>query len=421
MLRLTQVLQIRAYFPDSTTSSKRGSITQKINKAAFDHRSLVTNALQKVGINPGILVSEKTNGEAYKEKLQVPPAVLAHCSCDLHSSTEPPQILHDLPCRQKLLDALIQGVASTVMALLLCEAYSSYFQVAASIFNGTSTTMWCKHLSSPLSDLYAFASRPVTFKMLLGHLRRLVHGKATSESELPDSCLAVSAGAVTVAFKVLFDEEAFTDNGLIIALYPGRITADGEFREYVEDRSPHLEAVRDPILESWSIAEGVAFSPPSADGLVEIRSGFEMVEYGFKVSCNVYRSSKDIYLPARDSTTTPYPITNCVIQSSLVAFLQAPVGGPCGHSKDQPFVAPASLRLRAAHFCVDRRVPVLGGYDYVLIGTQGKKLRQLFAFASTHTTLVFRQGASCLPCAFDQACSIFGGKHHWKNVFIICE
>jgi hypothetical protein len=411
VLRLTKILHIKA-------DRRHSSFSARINNKAFDHRNLATTALQKVGINSGVLLSETSSGEEFKRVLQAPPAVLANCPCSQHG-------FGDLPCRQRLLTMLVFGVASTAMALLLCEADPSQIQVAAGIFNGTSATMWTDHIFS-LWDFERMASeRPVSFRILLGHMRRLVHGEATPELlESGDTCLAVSAGTVTVAFKLLFDEEAFTDNGLIIALYPGRVTADGEFREYVDLQSPVYGEVQDPILESWSIAEGVAFSTPSAEGLVDIRSGFRIGEYTFQVSCGLYRSTKGICLPSRGSTPNPHPITYCDIHHGLVALLHTPAGSYCGHSRDKPFVAPASCvkyQIRAAHFCVTSAFRVSArSFTYVFVGTQGKRLRQLFALGRHHS--VFRQGASCLSCAFDQARSIFESEtRDWKKVFIICE
>jgi hypothetical protein len=423
-----RVLSIEARFPDPKRVKGR-AIRGTINASSFDHRNLVTTALEKVGIDPGVLCyerpSEETiNDKAYEENLELPAGMPTICFCELDSPNGHKREHQPGSCRQYRLNALVNGVVSTVTALLLCEANSSNIQVAASIFNGTSTTLLYEHVSFPFERYQGSWGSHTTFNMLLGHLRRLVHGEATSESELPDSCLAVSAGAVTVAFKVLFDEEIFTDDGFIIALYSDRISADGEFREYVEDLLPDNKVMRDPLLESWSIAEGVPASPPSADGIIDIRSGFEMAEYSFKVSCNVYRSTKEIYLPGRDSTTNPYPIAHCLIQPSLVALLQAEVGVDCGHSREEPFVAPAScgaIKIRAAHFCVDASV-MSRSYTCTLVGTQGEKLKQLFAFAYVNDTLLFRQGASCLPCAFDQASPIFERtKHHWERLFIICE
>jgi hypothetical protein len=159
--------------------------------------------------------------------------------------------------------------------------------------------------------------------------------------------------------------------------------------------------------------------------------GLEIEEHSFRISCTVIPSSGEIALTTMQPTPQPRPLRNCYFHSSIVSLFQARVGHRCGHPRDKPFVVPnshESYPIRAAHFASTSLCHRAPSSSCTIVGTHGSKLKQLFAVGDMEIalpecrTLVFRQGASCHPCAFDQAHSLFQSKvETWKNVVIVCE
>ena len=420
--KIVQIVQRFAKIVHITSNIGMGGPKALINDETFGHHYLVISTVQELGIEFHTSNIETISNNVVTDNIDIPRAVVKNCPCDVHRSG-----VTDGACQYlEGLKRLIRGAAATAFALLLCEANASQSRVSAKVFNGTESTTLSDRLFYLLGPRVDPSRSFVTLSMLLGHLRHLVHGEATSKTEIPHYCLGVSARSTTIAFKALLDEEVFTDDGKFLAIYSGRLTADGEFREYVSNKPSEEDIHRDPILECWSIPEGTTFSPASAEGLVDLRCSFELREDAFRISCNLFRHSTDVTLSTM-GTRQPLPLTCFMIEWSIIALLQTPLGRRCRHAKDKPFVIPASdgsYELRAAHFCARRLKDHWSCPTYTLVGTQGNKLTQLFALEQDFYARImfFRQGACCLACAFDQARSIFQREcGHWERVVILCD
>jgi hypothetical protein len=98
--RLTKILHITSASPKSPNHPSVSSV--RINDEAFDHRNLVSMALQKFGISLDVLVPDTTSGEELKEgfnqKVDVPPAMMANRSCHVYTRHE----FYTRPCGQYL-------------------------------------------------------------------------------------------------------------------------------------------------------------------------------------------------------------------------------------------------------------------------------------------------------------------------------
>jgi hypothetical protein len=251
VLRFTKNIHLKAAAYDSPTAL--------VNTDAFSLRDLVSSTLQDLGINFDLLKIENILDDDVMRGIEYPPMVTA-CPCDAHDTQSAGE---GFQCVNKLLDTLVLGAATTATALLLCETNASQTRVSADVFNGTVSSACSQHLFPFVDADVDSWTEPTSLDMLLGHLRLLVHGEANSKAPLPSSCLGVSAMGTTITFKALFDVEAFTEAGKFLSIYPGRVTAESEFRDYIQNWYSNSNSItmNSPLLDSWSIADGITFSP----------------------------------------------------------------------------------------------------------------------------------------------------------------
>jgi hypothetical protein len=231
-LHLTEILHIEY------TTKSRGAFSVR----EFANSTLLI--LQDLGIDLDFLEIGETSDDDVTKQIEVPPEVLEDYSCAVHEGGGKD---YNVPCYQDSINDKVKGMATTVMALLLCEVNVSEIKVSADTFNGNIDTAWSRHLLSLLNSDVHVATKPADLNMLLEHLKHLVHGHLASETKLPPECLGFSLRSVTVGFKVLFDKEAFTEHGKIFIMRKGRLSCEREFREHL-----HIDGETQNAIRFWT-------------------------------------------------------------------------------------------------------------------------------------------------------------------------
>ncbi|KAI9789353.1 MAG: hypothetical protein M1816_006242 [Peltula sp. TS41687] len=332
-------------------------------------------------------------------------AIQRVCLCPEHSEV---YRMRGLECLLAEVTNLAYGVVAAALALIPCHYDSSSIRVYARLINGMRETALTSAISAISSGKGPLA---VSRNDILGHICSLLHG----EEAVPEFCVAVSLGGKTVAFKALLEEEAFGSEGQYLAIYPGRISFNGYFRQFVVSKREYGTPVsRWP--EAWCIAAETHFRPYDARHMrsLKMESDIRVLEHSFQIHCSVYREMEEPSGHLKTATKSSESLGTFSIRDALICLLETRIGQRCAHPKDRPFLVPSSHARAASNVCAGVFCAYPAQSSYAFISAHGSRLWQLAslyflqmaaeeirkkAFTARRTCL-FLQGDLCLSCAY---------------------
>jgi hypothetical protein len=347
---------------------------------------------------------------------------------------------------------IIWGFATTGLALLPCLIEGHSIRVCADAVNGRKQSNWSNGAAASLND----PSVRITLHQLLDHLRILLFGDDVPE--LTKYTVAISSRAATVAARVLFEEDAYSDFGQYLGIYSGRLSCDGSFRQTIEDSGSLLRAPSgDNLLQPSTAAPGIHFTPPNAeyfprwrtDCAVQLTPNSIKIHHQFTTfrteDVRRLRSAPEETGPAAELTTLETedvrrlrsapeepglaPVFGYPITDSIYELVTATVGGPCGHDNNTIVVPRVNTVFDSIETGIVCAKP--SPYSCLLVSAHGNKARVLFSLCAIQGWVELQnggdrlcclvlQGGSCLQCAFELAQRTFERSSHYESTAILC-
>lgn len=397
------------------------SVCQSLGIELDDLESTVTQALalRPVPINPqppGSKILEFLGADASIEIAQV-------CTCTNHTGSQ------DI-CLLRVVEGLILSVASTGLALIPCLYDSSTLRVNASL-----SKIWCN--TRLARNLLSWCEETIPISSVFSHLHCLLVGGSNAREENSAGYVAVSGQSNTVAYRALLEEDAFSKEGKYLAIYPGLLSAEGCFREFVVDTGSDVSLLQNPVTKPWSLAEGTSFRPFDMQFFSPYEASCEVrvQEFTFEVRFQVSSQGSSTQLSIGQSrgpyhTNTYPPVLFSIIQA-INAILCSGCAPSCGHPVDRPFVVPKPKVFTAIRAGFSGVSPAVSCCTFV--SGHGNRLEQLISLffanpprqhsnGSWSWPYVLLQEDSCLSCAYEYASEEYQRPQNiYDSAVIICR
>lgn len=181
------------------------------------------------------------------------------------------------------------------------------------------------------------------FRDLLDHLRAMLH--SDDVPALSNEMIAVSRASSTMALRLLLEDEAFSEHGQYIGIYPGRLSCDGSLRTVVQEppggrsHDLHLRLSASPDFDEPStVPPGIDFVPLNFEPHPRVR-----VECDVAVADDYFEFHAHVVKPqgvGNRVTKSTETLAVSTIRDAVTLLFEEYVAEPCQHDIDAPFIIP---------------------------------------------------------------------------------